>query len=260
MSFIVCRSLVRIYRKERRGAEIRPLDGIDLDIDQGAFVALMGPSGSGKTTLLNLIAGIDRPTSGSLTIGGADVGSMSRGALAAWRSRHIGYIFQLYNLVPVLTAYENVELPLLLHAMSARERHERVARALELVGISDRHDHLPRQLSGGQEQRVAIARAIVTDPQIIVADEPTGDLDRDSAAAIMDLLRRLHADLGRTIVMVTHDPGVAASAERTLRLDKGRLLADQADTPESAGSDHRHAAAAAKAATGNASVQEVSAS
>jgi len=223
MSFIVCRQLVRIYRKGRGGAEIRPLDGIDLDIEQGAFVALMGPSGSGKTTLLNLIAGIDRPTSGTLTIGGTDIGSMSKGALAAWRSAHIGYIFQLYNLVPVLTAYENIELPLLLRRISARERHERVVRALDLVGISDRHDHLPRQLSGGQEQRVAIARAIVTDPQIIVADEPTGDLDRDSAAAIMDLLRRLHADLGRTIVMVTHDPAVAARAQRTLRLEKGRL-------------------------------------
>jgi len=232
MSFIRCRELVRIYRKSRGGAEIRPLDGLDLDIERGAFVALMGPSGSGKTTLLNLIAGIDRPTSGTLLIGGENVGAMSRGALAAWRRKHIGYIFQLYNLVPVLTAYENVELPLLLQRLSARQRHERVVQALDLVGIADRHDHLPRQLSGGQEQRVAIARAIVTEPDIIVADEPTGDLDRDSAAAIMQLLRRLHEELGRTIVMVTHDPAVAAQSQRTLRLEKGRLLAEE--TPSGA--------------------------
>ena len=221
MALIECRSLTRIYR---RGPEtITPLDNLDLDVEPGEFLALMGPSGSGKTTLLNLIAGIDRPTSGSLRIGGIDVGSLSRGKLADWRSSAVGYIFQLYNLVPVLTAYENVELPLLLHSLSSRARHEKVAAALSLVGIADRASHYPRQLSGGQEQRVAIARAIVTDPAIIVADEPTGDLDKASAAAIMELLGRLNREVGKTLIMVTHDPGSAAHAGRTLHLDKGRL-------------------------------------
>ncbi len=221
MTLIQCRQLTREYRK---GANtIRPLDRLDLDVPRGDFLALMGPSGSGKTTLLNLIAGIDQPTEGSLTIDGVDLATLSRNRLAAWRSKHVGYIFQLYNLVPVLTAYENVELPLLLHDLGRRERHERVSEALVRVGIADRHDHFPRQLSGGQEQRVAIARAIVSDPAIIVADEPTGDLDKPSALAVMELLQSLNQELGKTIIMVTHDPGTAAFAKRTLHLEKGRL-------------------------------------
>jgi putative ABC transport system ATP-binding protein len=222
MAFIECRNLTREYR--RGEAVIKPLDGLDLDVERGTFLALMGPSGSGKTTLLNLIAGIDRPTAGSLSIDGSDLARLSRSKLAAWRSQYVGYIFQLYNLVPVLTAYENVELPLLLHDLPAKQRHEKVALALELVGLSDRHDHYPRQLSGGQEQRVAIARAIVTDPHILVADEPTGDLDATSAAAVMALLKRLHAELGKTLIMVTHDPKTAAYADQTLHLEKGRLV------------------------------------
>ncbi len=226
MALIECRKLTKSYRKGE--TTITPLHDLDLDVEGGEFLALMGPSGSGKTTLLNLIAGIDRPTGGSLHIGGVAVGALSRARLADWRSEHIGYIFQLYNLVGVLTAYENVELPLLLHPMSARERHERVGAAMELVGITDRHDHFPRQLSGGQEQRVAIARAIVTDPTIIVADEPTGDLDAESAAAIMRLLARLNEELGKTVIIVTHDAKSASYAHRTLHLEKGRLLEAQA--------------------------------
>ena len=222
MALIECRNLTREYRRGEN--VIRPLDGLDLDVGAGTFLALMGPSGSGKTTLLNLIAGIDRPSSGSLKIGGVELADLSRSRLAAWRSEHVGYVFQLYNLVPVLTAYENVELPLLLHRMSRRERHAKVALALELVGLTDRHDHFPRQLSGGQEQRVAIARAIVTDPKIIVADEPTGDLDAASAASVMALLRRLNGELGKTLVMVTHDPKTAAYAKQTWHLEKGRLV------------------------------------
>lgn len=222
MALIECRALTRSYR---RGPEtITPLDQLDLDIEAGEFVALMGPSGSGKTTLLNLIAGIDRPTSGELRVGGVEIASLSRGRLADWRSGAVGYIFQLYNLVPVLTAYENVELPLLLHRLSSSVRHDKVATALSLAGIADRARHYPRQLSGGQEQRVAIARAIVTNPAIIVADEPTGDLDRSSAAAIMELLKQLNREIGKTLIMVTHDPGCASHAERTLHLDKGRLV------------------------------------
>ncbi len=222
MVLIECRKLTKEYRKG--DMVIRPLDGLDLDVEAGEFLALMGPSGSGKTTLLNLIAGIDSPTSGSLVIDGQDISKLSRSALANWRATYIGYIFQLYNLVPVLTAYENVELPLLLHKLSRKERHERVATALSLVGLADRHDHYPRQLSGGQEQRVAIARAIVADPKILVADEPTGDLDKASALAIMQLLQRLVRDLGKTLIMVTHDPNTAEFASRTLHLDKGRLV------------------------------------
>lgn len=222
MSFITCRSLTREYKKG--DAVIRPLDGLDLEIPRGDFLALMGPSGSGKTTLLNLVAGIDSPTQGSLVIDGTDLAKLSRNKLAAWRSKHVGYVFQLYNLVPVLTAYENVELPLLLHDLSKKQRHERIAEALERVGIADRADHFPRQLSGGQEQRVAIARAIVTDPDIIVADEPTGDLDKPSAHAVMQLLQTLNTELGKTIVMVTHDPKTTEYATRTLHLDKGRLV------------------------------------
>lgn len=203
---------------------ITPLAELDLDVEEGEFLALMGPSGSGKTTLLNLIAGIDTPTSGSLRIDGADLSEMSGSQLASWRSEYVGYIFQLYNLVPTLTAYENVELPLLLHSLSRGRRHEKVALALELVGLADRHDHYPRQLSGGQEQRVAIARAIVTDPRIIVADEPTGDLDARAAEAIMRLLVRLNGELGKTLIMVTHDAKCAGYARRVLQLDKGTLV------------------------------------
>ena len=231
MAFIECRQLTKTYRKGE--LTITPLSALDLDVEQGEFLALMGPSGSGKTTLLNLIAGIDRPTSGSLQIGGENVAKLSRSKLADWRAQHIGYIFQLYNLVPVLTAYENVELPLLLKHLSRRERHERVAQALDRVGIADRHDHFPNQLSGGQEQRVAIARAIVTDPDLIVADEPTGDLDRPSAARVMELLTQLSHDLGKTLIMVTHDPATAQYAHRTLHLEKGRLV-EQAGAGEPA--------------------------
>ncbi len=220
--FIQCRELTRTYT---RGTErITPLDKLDLDIDRGRFVALMGPSGSGKTTLLNLLAGIDSPTGGELYVGDTPVHSLSRGRLAAWRADHVGYIFQLYNLVPVLSAYENVELPLLLQSISRQERHRRVSDAMEAVGIADRHKHYPRQLSGGQEQRVAIARAIVTEPDLLLCDEPTGDLDRETATSIMDLLQRLNRDEGRTIVMVTHDPATTRWADTLLHLEKGRLL------------------------------------
>ena len=222
MPLIECRCITKQYRKG--DATITPLHELDLDVEAGEFLALMGPSGSGKTTLLNLIAGIDTPTGGQLRIDGQDIAKLSRSRLADWRSATVGYIFQLYNLVPVLTAYENIELPLLLHTLSRRERHERVSTAMQLVGIADRHDHFPRQLSGGQEQRVAIARAIVTDPRIIVADEPTGDLDGDSAGAIMRLLKELSVELGKTLIMVTHDAKCAAAATRTLHLEKGRLI------------------------------------
>ncbi len=229
MTLIQCRDLTREYR--RGDNIIRPLDGLNLDIERGEFLALMGPSGSGKTTLLNLIAGIDHPTSGSLVVDGEDLADMSRNKLAAWRSTHVGYVFQLYNLVPVLTAYENVELPLLLHKLTRSQRHARIIEALKRTGIADRADHYPRQLSGGQEQRVAIARAIVTAPTILVADEPTGDLDKPSAQAVMQLLRSLNRELGKTIIMVTHDPDTALHAQRTLHLDKGRLAQDPLEQP-----------------------------
>lgn len=222
MAFIECRGLTRTY--DKGGQKITPLENLDLDIEEGTFLALMGPSGSGKTTLLNLIAGIDRPTSGILRIDGRELGGMSRGQLANWRSENIGYIFQLYNLVPTLTAYENVALPLLLQKLDRKERHSKVALALELTGIADRHDHFPRQLSGGQEQRVAIARAIVTDPRILVADEPTGDLDATSAKSIMGLLTRLNDELGKTLILVTHDPHSAEFAHEVRHLEKGRLV------------------------------------
>lgn len=231
MTLIECRDLTREYRKGEN--TIRPLDGLNLTVPRGDFLALMGPSGSGKTTLLNLIAGIDSPTRGSLHIDGVDIASLSRNALAAWRAKHVGYIFQLYNLVPVLTAFENVELPLLLHPLTRSERRRRVAEALEHIGIADRSDHFPRQLSGGQEQRVAIARAIVTDPTIIVADEPTGDLDKPSAGAIMRLLQRLNTQFNKTILIVTHDPHAAEYARRTLHLEKGRLISAGAPAAES---------------------------
>jgi putative ABC transport system ATP-binding protein len=222
MSLIECRKLTRVYKKG--SATITPLSNLDMDVEEGTFIALMGPSGSGKTTLLNLIAGIDTPTSGSLVVDGIEISKLPRSTLAHWRGENIGYIFQLYNLIPVLTAYENVELPLLLHKLTAKERHTKVSAALDLVGIADRHDHFPNQLSGGQEQRVAIARAIVTDPKIIVADEPTGDLDRASASEILSLLRQINQELGRTLIMVTHDPKTTEYTQQTLHLEKGRLL------------------------------------
>ena len=221
MTLIHCEKLTREFKKG--DTIIRPLEELDLEVPAGEFMALMGPSGSGKTTLLNLIAGIDTPTRGRLVIDGVNIAELSRNKLAAWRSHNVGYVFQLYNLVPVLTAFENVELPLLLHKLPRPERRKRVQKALEDVGIADRSEHFPRQLSGGQEQRVAIARAIVTNPTILVADEPTGDLDKPSARAVMELLTRLNLDSGKTIVMVTHDPGTTAYATRTLHLDKGRL-------------------------------------
>lgn len=227
MSAIVeARGLTKEYT--RGDSVVRPLDGVDLDIEQGAFVALMGPSGSGKTTLLNLLAGIDRPTSGMLRVAGADIAGLSRSELAHWRSENVGYVFQLYNLVPVLTAYENVELPLLLFPMSRAERHSKVAFALESVGLADRADHFPRQLSGGQEQRVAIARAIVTDPTLLVADEPTGDLDAEAAASVLALLTRLHRELGKTLVMVTHDRRAASVAQEVVLLEKGKIVREGA--------------------------------
>ncbi len=233
MPFIECRNLTRTYHKG--DIEITPLADLHLDVDSGEFLALMGPSGSGKTTLLNLIAGIDQPTAGSLKVDGVELSSMSRSRLAAWRSEYVGYVFQLYNLVATLTAYENVELPLLLHPLSRAERHKRVSMALDLVDLADRWDHYPRQLSGGQEQRVAIARAIVTDPHILVADEPTGDLDAAAAEAIMQLLTRLNREMHKTMLMVTHDPKTAAYAGQTLHLEKGRLVNGAVHTPKTAG-------------------------
>lgn len=221
--FIICKDLSKSYRKG--ATTLTPLENLDLEVARGEFLALMGPSGSGKTTLLNCLAGIDHPTSGELLIGGRNLGNMSRGELTDWRGRHCGYIFQLYHLVPILTAFENVELPLILDkALSSAQRRIRVEAALELVALGDRSSHFPSELSGGQEQRVAIARAIVTDPELLVADEPTGDLDSTAARQILDLLRRLCSEHGKTIVMVTHDPRAADAADRCLHLEKGRLL------------------------------------
>ncbi len=202
------------------------LMGLNLRVQPGEFLAFMGPSGSGKSTLLNMVAGLDKPTSGRVTVCGTDLGQSSEGELAKWRSRHVGFIFQLYNLIPVLTAFENVELPLTLTQLSRRERDEHVRAALEVVGLTDRMDHYPRQLSGGQEQRVSIARAIATDPTLIVADEPTGDLDAKSGAEILDLLVRLNEEFDKTIMMVTHDPHAAERAQRILHLEKGVLVDD----------------------------------
>lgn len=222
-SYICCRNLTKVYQKGK--LTVTPLEDLDLEVRRGEFLALMGPSGSGKTTLLNLIAGIDRPTTGELYIGGENIASFSRGRLTQWRARHCGYVFQLYHLVPILSAYENVELPLLLDSkLSRRDRRAKVHAALDLVGLSDRADHRPTELSGGQEQRVAIARAIVADPGLLVADEPTGDLDRESGDNILNLLRELSGEHGKTIVMVTHDARAAEAAERILNLDKGRLV------------------------------------
>jgi putative ABC transport system ATP-binding protein len=204
--------------------EIPVLGNISMDIEVGEFLALMGPSGSGKTTLLNLIAGIDQPNSGAIVVSGVDITKLNESDLAQWRAEHVGFVFQFYNLLPVLTAFENVELPLLLTGLSRKERKEHVEAALTVVGLADRMDHYPKQLSGGQEQRVAIARAIVTDPTIIVADEPTGDLDKHSAEEIMKLLERLNHDFQKTIIMVTHDPRAAGKAHVQRHLDKGELL------------------------------------
>jgi putative ABC transport system ATP-binding protein len=217
-------SISQLYKSYHRGDQVIPvLSDISFDIAQGEFLALMGPSGSGKSTLLNLIAGIDQPDSGSIMIGGVDVTELTETELAGWRALNVGFIFQFYNLIPVLTAFENVELPLILTSLSRAERREHVAMALKVVGLEDRMDHYPGQLSGGQEQRVAIARAIVTDPAILVADEPTGDLDRVSAEEIMDLMDRLNAESGKTIIMVTHDPRAAKKAHVVRHLDKGVL-------------------------------------
>ena len=221
MASVQVRNLTKVYQRDSQ--KIPVLDDLSLDIADGDFVGLMGPSGSGKTTLLNLIGGIDTPTSGQLLVGGTDISKLSGQHLARWRSRNIGYIFQLYNLVPVLTAQQNVELPLLLVKMSGRERRRRARLALEIVGLGDRLNHFPRQLSGGQEQRVAIARAVVSDPELLLADEPTGDLDRKSGGEILDLLERLNQEFKKTIIMVTHDPHAAERAHRIFHLDKGVL-------------------------------------
>ncbi|HCQ39047.1 MAG TPA: ABC transporter ATP-binding protein [Verrucomicrobiales bacterium] len=221
-SLIQIHSLTKSFTKGQN--VITPLDKLSLEVSRGEFLALMGPSGSGKTTLLNLIAGIDAASGGKLIIDSQDLGSLSRAQLTKWRSVNVGYIFQLYHLVPILSAYENVELPLLLQSLTRSERRTRVETALELVGLSDRMHHRPNELSGGQEQRVAIARAIVHDPGLLVADEPTGDLDRESAETILNLLRSLSRDLDKTIVMVTHDPRAAAVADRALNLEKGQLV------------------------------------
>lgn len=220
-SMVQVSDVVKVYRRDAE--EVRVLNGITLHVPEGEFVALMGPSGSGKTTLLNLVAGIDRPTSGQVTVNGTDVGSLSESELARWRSRNVGFIFQFYNLIPVLRAVENVELPLLLTNLSKGQRRERALTALKIVGLADRSDHFPRQLSGGQEQRVAIARAIVADPKVLVADEPTGDLDAKSAYDILELMETLNREFKKTIVMVTHDPRAAERAHVQHHLDKGVL-------------------------------------
>lgn len=219
---VVVRDLHKEFYRER--LVIPVLIGTNLEVHSGDYLALMGPSGSGKTTLLNLIAGLDRPTSGEVIVAGENLGQLSESALARWRSQHIGFIFQLYNLIPVLTAFENVELPLLLTHLSKRERREHVQTVLEIVGLADRVQHYPRQLSGGQEQRVAIARAIVNDPLLLVADEPTGDLDAKNAREILDLLSRLNQEFAKTIVMVTHDPHAAERAKTLVHLEKGVLV------------------------------------
>jgi putative ABC transport system ATP-binding protein len=212
----------KVYKRD--AFEVPVLNGVTLAVPRGDFLALMGPSGSGKTTLLNLMAGIDRPTGGRIAVDGKEISRFSETQLASWRSRHVGFIFQMYNLIPVLNAFENVELPLLLTKLSKKERREHVQAALAIVGLDDRSFHYPRQLSGGQEQRVAIARAIVTDPTLLVADEPTGDLDAKNAEETLDLMQRLNADFAKTIVMVTHDPKAASRAKHTLHLEKGLLV------------------------------------
>ncbi len=222
MALIELRDVTKAYKRD--AIDIPVLDRMSMTIEIGEYVALMGPSGSGKSTLLNLLAGIDRPTHGSVRIGDTEISALSERALAPWRARHIGFIFQLYNLIPVLTAFENVELPLLLTSLSKKQRRDHVMTALGIVGLADRDSHYPRQLSGGQEQRVAIARAIVTDPTLLLADEPTGDLDAKSAAEVLSLLQRLNQEFKKTIVMVTHDPHAAERAARQLHLEKGTFV------------------------------------
>ncbi|HTL45162.1 MAG TPA: ABC transporter ATP-binding protein [Vicinamibacterales bacterium] len=223
-TLVTVQNLHKVYH--RGGERIDVLKGVSLEIPPGDFLALMGPSGSGKTTLLNLLGGLDTPTEGSITVAGDRLDKLSGGRLSAWRARHIGFVFQLYNLLPVLTAARNVELPLLLTKLSKADRRKRVQVALSVVGLGERMHHYPRQLSGGQEQRVGIARAIVTDPTLLLCDEPTGDLDRKSGDEILDLLQALNEQHGKTIVMVTHDPHAAARAKRTLHLEKGVLVAE----------------------------------
>jgi putative ABC transport system ATP-binding protein len=224
-SLVAVRDLHKVF--QRGGQRIDVLQGVNLDIPAGDFLALMGPSGSGKTTLLNLIGGLDTPSEGSITVAGDRIDKLSGGKLSAWRARHIGFVFQLYNLLPVLTAARNVELPLLLTKLSKSDRRKRVELALSVVGLAERMHHYPRQLSGGQEQRVGIARAIVTDPTLLLCDEPTGDLDRKAGDEILDLLQALNREQGKTIVMVTHDPHAAARAKRTLHLEKGVLVSER---------------------------------
>ena len=228
-SLIQVRGLDKTYR--RAGEDIHVLQGLNLDVEKGDFVAFMGPSGSGKTTLLNLLGGLDVPTRGNITVAGDEITHMSAGKLTEWRARHVGFIFQMYNLIPVLTAFQNVELPLLLTKLSKAERRKHVETALSIVGLGDRMSHYPRQLSGGQEQRVAIARAIVADPTFLLCDEPTGDLDRKSADEIMNLIHRLVKEYGKTVLMVTHDPVVARQADLTLHLEKG-VLVESAERPQ----------------------------
>jgi len=221
-TIVQVRDLTRLYSHGE--IEVTALDHVSLDIQAGEFVALMGPSGSGKSTLLHILAGIDRPTTGDCLVRGVNVANLSETELAVWRNQHVGFVFQTFNLIPVLTAFENVELPLLLTSLTARERRDHVEAALTLVGLGDRMHHLPRQLSGGQEQRVAIARALATDPSLIVADEPTGNLDAHSAHEILALLQMLNQQAGKTVIMVTHDPKAAAYAQRLIHLEKGQLL------------------------------------
>ena len=216
------RGITKVY--SRGGQDVRVLDGLDLDVGAGELLALMGPSGSGKSTILNLLGGLDRPDAGTIEVGDIEITGLSSDALAGWRARHVGFVFQAFNLIPVLTALENVELPLLLTPLGKKQRREHAEYALELVGLKDRMDHRPKQLSGGQAQRVAIARAIATDPTMVLADEPTGDLDRASADAVLDILSRLVAEHGKTVAMVTHDPAAARRATRTLHLEKGVLV------------------------------------
>lgn len=224
MSLIELRGVTKTFMS---GSEtITPIENLDFTIEDGEFVCLMGPSGSGKTTLLHLLAGIDRPTQGTVMVAGEEVSAMTSTALARWRTRAVGYVFQQYNLIPVLTAFENVEVPLLLLKMPKAERHHRVATALAAVELTDRSHHLPRQLSGGQQQRAAIARAIAADPVVVLADEPTGNLDRSTATKTMELLRRLVDELGKTLVMVTHDPVAAKTASRVVNLDKGQIATE----------------------------------
>ena len=226
MPLIELRDVTKSYKRD--AIEIPVLERVSITVGEGDFLGLMGPSGSGKSTLLNLLAGIDRPSRGTIRIGDTEISSLSERALATWRARHIGFIFQLYNLIPVLTAFENVELPLLLTNLSKKQRRDHVMTALGIVGIADREKHYPRQLSGGQEQRVAIARAIVTDPTLLLADEPTGDLDAKSAGEVLTLLQRLNQEYKKTIVMVTHDPHAAERASHLLHLEKGTLVEQSA--------------------------------